>query len=262
MRDEPHFDPHRSLEAQVTFEPVPTEPTSTLWQGELVPRQDLQDGGGERGLFNRPLDPDELQGDQPVVTIGTPQVLRALHHEETPGFEPVAARDFYLIRLWCSFHDFASDIRFDRASFTLSLSSASDPGATLVAHDMHPSEVLYEVKRDVGVALSPEVTFLETAAKIGSFSYGFSYTELQPAIVAAGQGESTPRWTFSSTKSRRLQGGKAMHLVVAAPQGTSRGDAELELIAHVTKPGTIPLPMALFAKQGAVPAQPLQVQLW
>jgi hypothetical protein len=242
----------------MSFETVPAEPTSAIWQGELVPRPDIE-ADISKGLFGRPLRPEDLGTERPVVTIGQPEVLRSLGSMDTPGYEPVVSMEFYVLRLWCSFHDLGTNLRFDKAHFSVSLSSADGP---VVARDLHPSQVVNSVKRDVNVTLSPEVTFQEIGAKLGSFSYGFSYTELQPVIVAAGHGESAPRWTFSSSKALSLQGGKAMHLLIAAPSGTSRADAELDLLAYVTKPGAIPLPMGMFAREGEVPAEPLKVRLW
>jgi hypothetical protein len=245
----------------MTFASVPTQPAATIWEGELLRRTDLEPDN-PKGLLSRHLDPEELKGATPVVTIGRPEVLRALGPMETPGFEAILSKDLYLIRLWCSFHDRDGELRFDRAHFTIGLSSSSDPTASIVARDMHPSKVLHKVKRDVNVGLSPEATFAEVGVKIGSLSYGFAYTELQPAITAAGQGEAQPRWTFERTKSQRLQGGKAMHLLVAAPEGTSSGEAELDLLAYVTKPGRLAIPMGIFEKRGSVPAEKLKVTLW
>lgn len=242
----------------MSFEAVPTQPGSTLWEGELVPNLG-DEPDGARSIFRRRLDPEELAGRGPVVTIGTPEVLRALKPTETPGFAPVVANDIYLVRLWCSFVDPEGDLRFERGHFNLTLSSSSDPGAAIVARDMHPTQVLHKVKRDVNVGLTPEVTFAEVGVKLGSFSYGFAYDELQPTISAAGQGEATPTWTFASAKALRLQGGKAMHLLVAAPEGTASGEAELELRAYVTKPGRLPL---LFERHAAASAEPLKVRLW
>jgi hypothetical protein len=245
----------------MTFAAVPTQPAATIWEGELIPRPDVQPDI-PKAIFTGQLDPDELKGTRPVATIGRPEVLRALGPEETPGFEPVVARDLYLIRLWCSFHDHDAELRFDRAHFTVDLSSVSHPDASIIARDMHPSSVLHKVKRDVNVTLSPEATFAEVGAKIGSLSYGFAYTELQPAITAAGQGEEHPSWTFERTKSQRLQGGKAMHLLVAAPEGTSSGEADLDLLVFVAKPGRAGVPMGIFEKRGSVPTEKLRVQLW
>jgi hypothetical protein len=244
----------------VSFESVPTEPTAVVWEDELVPRSDLEPENA-KSVLHPSIKPEDLGTDRPVVTIGKPEVLRAHKSMAMPGFESVVPKDIYLVRLWCSFHDFATELRFDRAVFTVSLSS-SDPGNSIVAHDLHPSEVLYKVERDVNVTLSPEVKFQQIEAKLGSFSYGFRYAELQPIIVAAGQGEAQPRWTFSSTKSRALQGGKAVHLLAAVPRGTPRADADLDLVAYVTKPGLVPLPMGIFAKRGPIPANRLEVRLW
>jgi hypothetical protein len=244
----------------VSFETVPTQPATVLREEELVPRLDIERDSA-RGLLDRPLQPEDLGTDRAVVTIGQPEVLRALSSMEIPGFARVEPQDFYLLRLWCSFHDFDTDLRFERAHFRVSLSSPDD-GRGIVARDMHPSEVMHRVKRDVNVTLSPEVTFQEVSANLGSFSYGFTYTELQPVILAAGQGETEPSWTFSRSKAQALQGGKAVHLLVAAPAGTSSADAQIELVAQVTKPGMIPLPMGIGAKKGNVPAEPVKARLW
>ena len=245
----------------MNFEAVPSEPESTLWAGKLSPRLDLEDDA-PKGFPHRRLDPDELKTDLPVVSIGTPEVLRSLAGFTPPGLQRVGSRDFYLIRLWCSFRPFESEIQFERAHFKIALSSPDGDGNSPIAHDMYPAEVLYKVERDVQVSLSPEVTFTELGGKLGSLNYGFSYTELQPSIVAAGQGEATPSWAFSRTKGYDLHGGKAVHLVVAAPAGTPHGDAALDIVAYVRKPGRLPLPMGLFEKRGDVPAGPRNVRLW
>jgi hypothetical protein len=245
----------------VTFESVPLEPAAELWSGTLVPRPDIEDAGG-RGLFGRRLRPEEITGALPIVGIGRPEVLRALTSFKTPGFEDLVIRDYYLLRLWCSFRGAGVGLEFERAQFTLSLRSSGEDRSTVVARDMYPSEVLYKVKRDVNVALTPEVKFAEVDVKLGEFHYGFTYEELQPQIVAAGQGESTPSWMFSKTKSRKLEGGKALHLLVAAPEGTEHADADLELTAYVTKSGLLPLPMGLFERSGEAPPARLEVPLW
>jgi hypothetical protein len=127
---------------------------------------------------------------------------------------------------------------------------------------MYPNEVLYEVERNVNVSLSPELTFSEVGGKLGGLQYGFSYTELQPEIQAAGQRQSDPSWTFSRTKGHELAGGKAVHMVVAAPAEAPEGNATLDLIAFVRKPNKIPLPMGLLEKRGPVAGKPLTVRLW
>jgi hypothetical protein len=245
----------------MNFETVPGEPTATVWEGELSPRVELADNDA-KGLLQRRLRPEDLKGNLPVVSIGQPEVLRSLTSVDTPGLEPLAARDFYLLRLWCSFRDFEPDVEFTRAHFQLSLLAPNNADSSLIARDMYPAEVLHKVKHDVHFALTPEVKFMEVEGRIGSFEHGFTYTELQPQIVAAGQGESSPSWTFSKTRSRRLQGGKAMHLLVAAPRGTPHGEAELELTAYVTKTGLLSLPMGLFEKRGEAPPAKLRVRLW
>jgi hypothetical protein len=245
----------------VNFETVPAEPKSTIWEGALAPRPDLERDAA-RGLFDRRLEPEDLDADLRVVTIGEPEVLRSLGPNETPGYQDLVAKDFYLLRLWCSFHDFGTDLEISRAHFKLALHSRDGTGVRIVARDMYPLQVLHKVKRDVRVALTPEIKFAEVGASLGTLEYGFAYTKLEPTIFAAGHGESTPSWTFARTKSQRLQGGKAMHLVVAAPEGAAQAEADIELIAHVTKPGLIPLPMGLFEKRGEAPPAKLKVGLW
>lgn len=244
----------------MSFEAVPPDPESVLWTGRLSPRLDLADEGS-KDLLHRELHASDLKDDLPVVSIGKPEVLRSVSGIPAPaGFERVARRDFYLVRLWCSFRS-ESKLRFDHAHFKVAL-SPSDGAAALVAQDMYPSEVMYQVERDVKVSLSPELTFAEGGGKLGAFDYGFSYTELQPEILAAGQGQSNPSWTFSTTKGHELGGGKAVHLMVSAPADAPHGDATLDLIAFVRKPGRIPMPMGLFEKRGAVPGEALTVRLW
>jgi hypothetical protein len=245
----------------MTFEAVPTEPNSTLWSGELSPRLDLEDDDSKDFLHRR-LDPDELKGDLPIVSIGRPEVVRFVAGVTPPGFQRVGSHDFYVIRLWCSFRDFESEIEFERAHFKVALSSPDGPTGSPIAHDMYPSEVLYKFERDVKISLSPEVKFTNFAGKLGTLDYGFSYTELQPSFVAAGQGEATPSWAFSRTKGYALRGGKAVHLIVAAAAGTAHADAALDVIAYVRKPGLLSLPMGLFEERGNVPAKPLSARLW
>jgi hypothetical protein len=246
----------------VIFEVVPSEPASTLWEGALTPRAD-PGVDGSKDFLKRRLDLEDLNGDLPVVSIGEPEVLRSLAGVAPPeGFERVAARDFYLVRFWCSFRASESGVQFDHAHFRIRLGSGEADAGDPIAHDMYPSEVLHRVKRDVKVSFTPQITFSEIGGSVGGFDYGFSYTELQPSIVAAGQGERTPSWAFSRTKGHAPQGGKAVHLVVATPAGTGTGTAALELEAEVRKPGKLPLPMGLFEKRGDIPAEPLQVRLW
>lgn len=247
--------------SSVTFETVPAEPAATLWEDTLTPRTDLE-GDGARSILHPRLKPKDLGGDLPIVSIGQPEVLRSLGSHETPGYEDLAHRDFYLLRLWCSFRDFGTDIDISRAHFKLFLRSGDEGKAPLVARDLYPSQVLHKVKRDVSFTLTPEIKFAEVGVGTGGFDYGFSYEELQPQIVAAGHGEPTPSWTYAKTKSLRLQGGKAMHLIVSAPEGTAHAEAELELTAYLSKPGFIPLPMGLFQKRGEAPPAKLEVRLW
>ena len=249
-----------SFSSSGDFERVPAGPSATIWEGELAPRPDLERDAA-KGLFQRSLEPEDLDSDLPIVSIGEPEVLRSLESHETPGYQDLVPRDFYLLRLWCSFRDFGTDLEIDRAQFKLSLRTQNG-GSPLVARDLYPSEVLHKVKRDVKVALTPEIKFAEIGVGAGSFEYGFTYEVLEPQIYATGQGESTPSWTFKRTKTQRLQGGKAMHLVVAAPQGTSEASADLELTANLTKPGFIGLPMGLFERRGEAPPATLEVRLW
>lgn len=247
--------------SHVTFERVPAEPPAELWSGELVPRPDLPDLD-DKGLLSRRLRPEDVETELPIISIGRPQTLRSLTTRDLPGYAEVVPTDFYLVRLWCSFRDFGTELQFSQAQFTVSLLAGNDERVRVVAHDMYPSQVLHKVKRDVHVALSPQVKFMEVDVKLGEFQYGFAYDELQPQVVAAGHGEPTPSWVFSRTQAQRLQGGKALHLVVAAPAGTARATARLNLTAYVTKPGFIPLPMGLLMREGMVPAEPLEVDLW
>lgn len=249
-----------SPSSSVAFETVPAEPASTVWEAELAPRTDIESDGG-RGLIHPRLRPEDLGSGLPVVSIGEPQVLRSLEPQETPGYQDLTPREFYLLRLWCSFRTFGRDVEISRAHFKLFL-RGSGGAAPLVARDLYPSQVLHKVKRDVRVALTPEIKFAEVSGKAGSFEYGFEYEELQPEIVAAGHGEPTPSWMFSRVKALRLQGGKAMHLLVAAPKGTAHAYAELELTAYLSKPGFIPLPMGLFERRGEAPPAKLKVNLW
>jgi len=237
------------------------EPTSSVWEGTLAPRPDIEPDASKGGLGRR-LDPESLEGDPPRVTIGRPEVLRSLRAVAPEGFEHVEPRDFYLVRLWCSFLNFRTDLVFDHAHFQVNLVAPGATTAEVVAHDLYPSEVMHKVKRNVKFSLSPELKFAEVGGKLGAVDYGFEYDELQPAIVATGQGEATPSWMFEATRSSRLLGGKAMHMVVAAPSGTPTAGAELELIVHVTRPGMIPLPMGILDAKGEIPADPLRVTLW
>jgi hypothetical protein len=243
------------------FETVPATPTSTLWTGGLVPTGELETDGA-RDLLHPQLTIDDLKGSGPVVSIGSPDVLRSLNPVDRPGFARVNPTDFYLVRLWCSFHHYESELRFDRARLKISLVCPTDRSVSLIAHDMHPAELLYKVKRDLRVTLGPDVKFLELGASVGSVDWGFSYEELQPQILAVGQGESEASRAFAPTRGRRLQGGKQLHLVVAAPRGTQSGEIELDFRASVTKPGFASLPMGLFTKRGDAPSKTLRARLW
>jgi hypothetical protein len=97
---------------------------------------------------------------------------------------------------------------------------------------------------------------------VGGVDYGFEYEELQPSIVAAGQGQATPSWMFAATNGSRLLGGKAVHMMVAAPAGTPSANVELDLVVHVTKSGFLPLPLGILDAKGKIPAEPLEVKLW
>jgi hypothetical protein len=243
------------------LETVPTEPSSCVWEGALSQRLDIEPDVS-KGVLSRQLDLESLEGDPPKVSIGRPEVLRALHAVAPQGFEYLEPRDFYLVRLWCSFLSFRTDVVFDHAHFKISLSAPGSNTATVVAHDLYPSEVMHKVKRNVKFSLSPELKFSEFGGKLGGVDYGFEYDELQPSIVAAGQGQATPSWMFAGTRARRLLGGKAVHMVIAAREGTPSAEAELDLVVHVTKPGFISLPMGILDATGEIPAEPIKVKLW
>ena len=245
-------------EREFTLETVPTEATSSLWEGTLAPRPDIEPDGGRGGE----LDVAALEGDLPRASIGLPVVLRALRAVAPEGFEHVERRDFYLVRLWCSLLSFRTDLFFSRARLKITLAGPDADAVAVVAHDLYPSEVMFKTKRNVRFSLSPEIKFMEIGAKLGGVDWAYEYDELQPTIVAGGQGESTPTWDFQSTKGVPLVGGKALHMIVAAPEGTSSASAELELVAHVTKPGRIPLPMGLLDKTGPVPEKTVTARLW
>jgi hypothetical protein len=189
-------------------------------------------------------------------------VLRSLRGVAPEGFEHVEPKDFYLVRLWCSFVGFQTDLVFNHAHFKVTLAAPGAETAAVVAHDLYPSEVMHSVKRNVKFTLSPELKFAQIGGKLGSVDYGFEYEELQPSIVAVGQGEATPSWMFSATKASRLLGGRAVHMMVAAPVKTPTANAELDLIVHVTKPGFLPLPMGILDAKGDIPAKPVKVKLW
>jgi hypothetical protein len=243
-----------------SIEVVPAEPQASVWSGTLGTRPDLEEdvpkGQGRR------LDLESMAGDLPSVSIGQPEVLRAQHAVAPEGFEHVEPRDFYLVRLWCSFLSFGTDLVLDHAHFKITLVAPGADSAAVVAHDLYPSEVMHSVKRNVKFTLSPELKFAQIAGKLGSVDYGFEYEELQPSIVAAGQGQATPSWMFAATKANPLLGGKAVHMMVAAPAGTPSANVELDLVVHLTKPGFLPLPMGILDAKGEIPAEPVKSALW
>jgi hypothetical protein len=243
-----------------SIEAIPAEPKECLWSGTLGMRPDLEEVV-PRGLGRR-LDIESMAGDLPSVSIGRPEVLRAAHAVAPEGFEHVEPKDFYLIRLWCSFLGFRTDLVFDHAHFKIALASPEADKGAVVAHDLYPSEVMHSVKRNVSFTLSPELKFAEIGGKLGGVDYGFEYEELQPSIVAVGQGEATPSWMFAATRASRLLGGKALHMMVAAPAGTPSAVAKLDLVVHVTKPGFLPLPLGILDAEGEIPAEPVKVKLW
>ena len=121
----------------MNFEPVPTEPLSTVWSGELGPREDVEDDVA-KGIFTRRLRLADLKGDLPVVSIGHPQVLRKFAGVTPPGVADSLPQDFYVVRLWCSFRDFDSDLQFDRAVFKAALTSAAAEAPAVVASGPPP----------------------------------------------------------------------------------------------------------------------------
>ncbi len=239
---------------------VPAEPQASVWSGTLGTRPDLEEAV-PKGLGRR-LDLESMAGDLPSVSIGRPEVLRAVHAVAPEGFEHVEPKDFYLVRLWCSFLGFQTDLVFDHAHFKVTLASPGADTAAVVAHDLYPSEVMHTVKRNVKFTLSPALKFAEIGGQLGGVDYGFEYEELQPSILAVGQGEATPSWMFAATKASRLLGGKAVHMMVAASAGTPSANAELDLVVHVTKPGFLPLPLGILDAKGEMPAEPVKVKLW
>jgi hypothetical protein len=242
------------------MEMVPAEPQASVWSGTLGTRSDLKEDVPK--ALGRRLDLESMAGDLPTVSIGHPEVLRAVHAVAPEGFQQVEPKDFYLVRLWCSFLGFQTDLVFDHAHFKVTLASPEADTAAVVAHDLYPSEVMHAVKRNVKFTLSPELKFAEIGGKLGGVDYGFEYEELQPSIVAIGQGEATPSWMFAATRASRLLGGKAVHMMVAAPVGTASANAELDLVVHVMKAGFLPLPFGILDAKGEIPAEPVKVKLW
>jgi hypothetical protein len=178
----------------------------------------------------------------PVVSIGRPMSwsLRKIFSPE--DLSPLAkasleVQDFYLVRLACSLRPISGETVIDWARFEVELMPGPD-GSQPTAFDMHPLQVMQEIKRNVKVTFSPTLKYKELEASAGSAEFGFEYTELQPVITTDGVGERQPGWAYRSANGVPLVGSKMMHLLVQAPRGMASARANLSLKAGVSRDGS------------------------
>ena len=222
---------------------VPDHVENVLWEGSLVPATDKAVEQMERGWAKRGITADAKDAvrDLPIVTIGQPEVwpLAAAYPPDQipyPLKSMLAAADFYLVRLACSFrlpHKAGKTTRIEWARFKVDL-PADAAGNRPTAFDLYPLLVTQEIKHTVKIAISPSLKFQQVEASLGSQEFGFEYPELQPIISASGVGESVDIcWDYEAPQGVHIQGSRFMHILVKAPKGMTRGEAVLDLAADL-----------------------------
>jgi hypothetical protein len=207
----------------------------------------------------------ETLRNMPIVSIGKPKswLLQDLYPSKKLSRliqTQFSQSDFYLVRLSCSFRPVHKESRVEWARFRAVLLPHTSTGTQPTAFDLHPQQLVQEVKRQIKVTLSPSLKFQELEASIGSAEFGFEYTELIPLVSGAIGGSFDPSWDYTAHSDQDVQGTKWMHLLVEVPKGMTSGRALLELEADVlTKNGI--LPATLWRKREQESTQ-LTVNLW
>lgn len=237
-----------------------------LWEGSLEPETVEAVERTQRELAaqgNRTAFQDGIRN-LPVVSIGRPETWH-LSEVYAPEKMPLLLQskleeaDFYLIRTTCTFRPSVQRASLSWARFLVRLLPDTSDRQPLT-YDLHPKDVNQEVKRQVKVALSPNLNFQQVGVGIGGLEFGIEYAELQPTITAGGLGEDVADWDYEEARGMRLQGSKTMHLLAKAPKGMPSGWATLGLVADV-KVGASLLPVLLRqSRQEAT--DPMTVQLW
>lgn len=178
----------------------------------------------------------------PPISIGMPVTWAV---QDLLGDDPPAAvrakmdqLDFFLVRVCCSFRAAGKNTTIEWARFDVALQPDAQNRQPL-AFDIHPLQVMTEVKRNVKVSLGPSIKFKEVEANLGSAEFGLEYPELQPVITGTGAGESVASWDYTRTKGLPVLGSKFMHMLVSAPKGMPNGNATIHLEAEVRVAGSI-----------------------
>jgi hypothetical protein len=214
----------------------PEAPAKLLWDGELELATPIgaQRGTRERGTLEPQPDPATIKA--PLVSIGQPEVWRLEElYDGSPPAEFKTRLDefrFFLARFVCSFRMRQKDTTLDFARFVVKLLKDADDQQAL-AYDLYPKTVVQERKKSLSITLSPSVKFSEVEASIGSADFALEYQELVPVISTAGAGEAVADWSYEGVQGIPLVGSKWMHMVIRAPIGMKRCDAQLGISADV-----------------------------
>jgi hypothetical protein len=152
--------------------------------------------------------------------------------------------EFYQVEFACSFLA-AKGCRFHDASFGLNLQTIPiDPNAPLqavagdaMAYDLFPLRVEEECKINIKQSIGPEIAFGFDPASASlklPFNYERSqeYVTYQSRIVAVGLQTSQPKWQFTRTDTREIEGSQKLFMILRKPKGT-HVNATFSLTANV-----------------------------
>jgi hypothetical protein len=248
---------------------APEAVKDVLWEGSLEPETDEAVERTQRELATQDVRiafQDDIRN-LPTVSIGRPEIWH-LSEVYAPNKMPLLLQskleesDFYLIRATCTFRPLVQRVRLSWARFLIHLLPDTSDRQSLV-YDLHPKDVYQEVKRQVKVALSPNLNFQQVGVEVGGLEFGIEYPELQPIITAGGLGEDVADWNYEEARGIRLQGSKTMHLLIKVPTGMPSGWATLGLVADVIVGGSLlPVLPALLRQDRQEVTDPMTVQLW
>lgn len=180
------------------------------------------------------------QSDYPIVSIGQPTVypISEIGESKKPLIDTssiMKENRFYLVQFVCSFrpHEKA-EIAWARFSVRLIPDSNKSQA---IAHDLYPVLIEKAIKNTSLVKLSPsfkfDITGVKGELKAGELGYTIEYTQLQPRIVAHGQGETLPTWEYRQVQGKSIIGSKVMYLIMRVPKSAISVRALLGLEAEL-----------------------------
>jgi hypothetical protein len=140
--------------------------------------------------------------------------------------------EYHQMDLVVSFPTGLDGIWVDQAELSVIFPPDKD-GKQPIAIDMHPREVVHEVKRNAKLGLSPSLNMNGIQGGISGIEFGQDYSEQQPIITASGAQTSQPSWSLKSFRGVRIIGSKWMHLVLRVPKNQRQVFTTIVLTANV-----------------------------